>query len=65
MEQKHDATASAGGAKAEDAHLHVNLRVKNGSTQEEVCFRIKKSMPLKKMMDAYAQRQNLDVRMIK
>ena len=65
MEETPGATASAGGAKTEDAHLYVNLRVKNGTTQEEICFRIKKTLPLKKMMDAYAKRQNLDVRMIR
>lgn len=38
---------------------HVNLRVV-GQDGTEVFFKIKKSTPLKKLMDAYCERQSLN-----
>jgi hypothetical protein len=64
MDQKPD-ISSAGGAKTEDAHLWVQLKVKNQADQIETCFKIKKAAPLKKMMEAYALRQGINVKLIK
>ncbi len=35
------------------------------STLEETCFRIKKTSPLRKMMDVYAQRMHLEVKLLR
>jgi small ubiquitin-related modifier len=43
---------------------HINLRVV-GQDQNEVYFKIKRQTPLKKLMDAYCERQGKDPRHIR
>ena len=46
--------------------LPLPLKVSSSqSTLEETTFRIKKTAPLQKMMDVYAQRNHLDVRLLR
>ncbi|XP_051134892.1 small ubiquitin-related modifier 1-like [Andrographis paniculata] len=45
--------------KPADAAAHINLKVK-GQDGNEVHFRIKKSTQLKKLMNAYCDRQSVD-----
>ena len=46
-------------------HQRHQLLTALQGTLEETCFRIKKTSQLKKMMDAYAQRLQIDVRTLK
>ncbi|KAF7039390.1 hypothetical protein CFC21_049394 [Triticum aestivum] len=52
--------ASAGG---EGGGAHINLKVK-GQDGNEVFFRIKRSTQLKKLMNAYCDRQSVDMKAI-
>ncbi|ESW12631.1 hypothetical protein PHAVU_008G129000 [Phaseolus vulgaris] len=45
--------------KASDQGAHINLKVK-GQDGNEVFFRIKRSTQLKKLMNAYCDRQSVD-----
>ena len=51
------ATAAGGAAAAGDAQ-HINIKVK-AQDGTEIFFKIKRSTQLKKLMDAYCQRQGL------
>ncbi|XP_010536686.1 PREDICTED: small ubiquitin-related modifier 1-like [Tarenaya hassleriana] len=46
-----------------DAAAHINLKVK-GQDGNEVFFRIKRSTQLKKLMNAYCDRQSVDINSI-
>ncbi|KAL1562972.1 Small ubiquitin-related modifier 2 [Salvia divinorum] len=45
--------------KPTDSTIHINLKVK-GQDGNEVFFRIKRSTQLKKLMNAYCDRQSVD-----
>tara|TARA_B110000285_G_scaffold185899_1_gene211002 strand:+ start:37 stop:360 length:324 start_codon:yes stop_codon:yes gene_type:complete len=50
------AADAAGGAPAKDQHINIKVKAQDGT---EIYFKIKRTTQLKKLMDAYCQRQGL------
>ena len=50
------AGAAEGGAGQKDLHINIKVKAQDGT---EIYFKIKRSTQLKKLMDAYCQRQGL------
>jgi len=65
MSEKTEGTpAATAGVSGNESTEHINLKVV-GQNGEEVFFKIKRTTPLKKLMEAYASRQNINKNSIK
>ncbi|CCE63454.1 hypothetical protein TPHA_0E03650 [Tetrapisispora phaffii CBS 4417] len=58
VEKKPDINANEGAASA-TAETHINLKVSDGSS--EIFFKIKRTTPLKRLMEAFAKRQGKEM----
>ncbi|EGC32393.1 hypothetical protein DICPUDRAFT_155644 [Dictyostelium purpureum] len=56
MENTKEENNDAPDVKPEDNHINLKVKSANGA---EIFFKIKRTTPLKKLMDAYCQRQGL------
>ena len=56
MEGSHQTGTDAGAGGAQSEQLNIKVKAQDGT---EIFFKIKKSTQLKKLMDAYCQRQGL------
>ncbi|MCL7051197.1 hypothetical protein MKW94_007467 [Papaver nudicaule] len=44
---------------------HINVKIRSNGNVPEYSFRVKRSAPMKKLMDAYGEASKIDIRTIK